>query len=166
MTEMSRRLLLTWSIAAKMLACVASVSVWFRSKERPRNGILGFGRASNETRAKKMKVGGGGGEGRKRLQTNPSILKTCVRQRTQRLIGSASQTILTCFDQRFVSYWEVMIGTWHASSCGCCLFWSARFTFQCKSIFFNFFWNVKLFLRIYKGFRSFNLFSKVAFGSK
>ena len=27
------------------IACVASVSVWFRSKERPRNGILGFGRA-------------------------------------------------------------------------------------------------------------------------
>ena len=48
--------------------------------------------------------GGGGGEGRKRLQTNPSILKTCVRQRTQRLIGSASRTILTCVDQRFVSY--------------------------------------------------------------
>ena len=40
-----------------------------------------------------MKEGGGGGEGRKRLQTNPSILKTCVRQRTQRLIGSASRTI-------------------------------------------------------------------------
>ena len=36
-----------------ILACVASVSVWFRSKERPRNGILGFGRARNETRAKK-----------------------------------------------------------------------------------------------------------------
>ena len=36
-----------------VLACVASVSVWFRSKERPRNGILGFGRARNETRAKK-----------------------------------------------------------------------------------------------------------------
>ena len=28
-----------------LLACVASVSVWFRSKERPRNGIFGFGRA-------------------------------------------------------------------------------------------------------------------------
>ena len=25
--------------------CTASVSVWFRSKERPRNGIFGFGRA-------------------------------------------------------------------------------------------------------------------------
>ena len=35
------------------VACVASVSVWFWSKERPRNGILGFGRARNETRAKK-----------------------------------------------------------------------------------------------------------------
>ena len=43
-------------------------------------------------------------KGRKRLQTNPSILKICVRQRTQRLIGSASRTILTCVDQRFVSH--------------------------------------------------------------
>ena len=34
------------------VACVASVSIWFRSKERPRNGILGFGRARNETTAK------------------------------------------------------------------------------------------------------------------
>ena len=33
-----------------VLACVASVSVWFRSKGRPRNGILGFGRARSETR--------------------------------------------------------------------------------------------------------------------
>ena len=35
------------------LACVASVSVRFRSKERLRNGILSFDRARNETRAKK-----------------------------------------------------------------------------------------------------------------
>ena len=35
------------------VACVASVSVLFRSKERPRNEILGFGRARNETRGKK-----------------------------------------------------------------------------------------------------------------
>ena len=39
------------------IACVASVSVWFRRKERPWNGILGFGRARNETRAKKWKWG-------------------------------------------------------------------------------------------------------------
>ena len=37
----------------------------------------------------------GEGEGK---ETNPSILKTCVRQRTQRLIGSAGRTILTCVD--------------------------------------------------------------------
>ena len=73
-----------------VVACVASVSVLFRSKERPRNEILGFDRARNETRGKKMKERGGGGEGRKRLQTNPSVLKTCVRQRTQCLIGSAT----------------------------------------------------------------------------
>ena len=36
---------------APALACVASVSLRFRSKERPRNRILGFGRARNETRA-------------------------------------------------------------------------------------------------------------------
>ena len=73
-----------------------------------------------------MKVGGRGGEGRKRLQTNPSILKTCVRQRTQRLIGSASQTMWTCVDQRFVSYCEdgMVRDTW-----------SARFALQGKSIF-------------------------------
>ena len=51
-------------------------------------------------------MGGGGGEGRKHLRTNPSILKTCVRQRQQRLIGSASRTLLTCVDQRSVSYGE------------------------------------------------------------
>ena len=39
------------------IACVASVSVWFRSKEKPRDGILGFGGARNETRAKKWKWG-------------------------------------------------------------------------------------------------------------
>ena len=72
-----------------------------------------------------MKEGGGGGEGRKRLQTNPSILKTCVRQRTQRLIGSVSRTMLTCVDQRFVSYWEDGM----VRDSGCCLFWSARFAF-------------------------------------
>ena len=40
------------------LACVASVSVWFRSKEIPRK-TFGFDRARNETRAKKWKRGEG-----------------------------------------------------------------------------------------------------------
>ena len=78
------------------LACVASVSVWFPSKERPRSEIFGFGRTRNETRAKNER----GGRGRRRKETldKPSILKTYVRQRTQRLIGSASRTISTCVD--------------------------------------------------------------------
>ena len=49
-----------------------------------------------------MKEGGERGEGRKRLQTNALILKTCIRQRTQCLIGAASRTILRGVDQRFV----------------------------------------------------------------
>ena len=51
------------------IACVASVSVWFRSKKRPkndaRNKILGFGRARKETSAKKWKRGRG--RGRKKV---------------------------------------------------------------------------------------------------
>ena len=41
------------------LGCVACVSGNFRSKERPRSGIFGFGCARNETRAKKWKRGWG-----------------------------------------------------------------------------------------------------------
>ena len=109
----------------------------------------------------KNESGAGGGEGRKRLQTDPSILKTCVRQRTQRLIGSASRTMLTCVDQRFVSYWEdgMVRDTYQLIFSDCCFFWSARFALQYKNIFFDLFWNVRLFLRLNKGFRSFNLFS-------
>ena len=36
-----------------MIACVASVSVWFRSNERPGNVIFCFGRARNGKRIKK-----------------------------------------------------------------------------------------------------------------
>ena len=67
-----------------VLACVASVSVWVRSKERPRNGILGFGRARNETRAKKWKWG----EGEEKEK------------------NACRQTPRLCVDPRFVSYWE------------------------------------------------------------
>ena len=39
-------------VSTKRLACVASIFVWFRSKERPRKGIFGFSRTRNGTRAK------------------------------------------------------------------------------------------------------------------
>ena len=44
--------------ATRVLACVASVSVRFRSKERP-IGIFGFDRARNKTKAKKWREGEG-----------------------------------------------------------------------------------------------------------
>ena len=56
------------------LACVASVSARVR-------------RESWEE-SKKRNDGGGGGERRNRLPANPTILKNCVRPRTQLLIGA------------------------------------------------------------------------------
>ena len=47
------------------IAFVASASVWFQNKERPRSRILGFGRARNETRA----INESGGRGRGRNET-------------------------------------------------------------------------------------------------
>ena len=52
---------LTVQVCGK-LTCVASVSVWFRSKEILRKGTFGFDRARNETRAKKRKRGKGEGK--------------------------------------------------------------------------------------------------------
>ena len=96
------------SSSSKVKACLKESSVSSLHSKRFRlvseqRKTEDFGRARNETRAKKMKVGRGGREGRKRLRTNPSILKTCVRQRTHHLIGSASRIMLTRVDQMFVS---------------------------------------------------------------
>ena len=56
------------------LGCVACVSGNFRSKERPRSGIFGFGCARNETRAKKWKRGWG----RERKEKSSHPLPPCA----------------------------------------------------------------------------------------
>ena len=111
----------------------------------------------------KNEVGGGGEEGRKRLQTNPSILKT---ERSAWLARLVEQCWYVLIKGLFHTKRRVWYVTRILSFSGCCLFWSARFVLQCKSIFFDLFWNVRLFLRLNKGFRSFNLFSKVPPGSE
>ena len=57
------------------LACVASVSVWFRVKEIPRKGTLGFDRARNETRTKKWKRGEGEGKEGNACRQTPRFWK-------------------------------------------------------------------------------------------
>ena len=47
------------------------------------------------TRAKKRNDRGGGGERRKLLPANPTILKNCVRPRTQLLIGAVLVVLIT-----------------------------------------------------------------------
>ena len=64
--------ILSLPITFTFLACVASVSVWFRSKEIPRKGTFGFDRARNESRAKKWKRGEGEGkEGKVSFLSSP-----------------------------------------------------------------------------------------------
>ena len=76
--------------------------------------MFGFGRAINGTRTKRWKRREGEGK-EETLTDKPGDFENHARQRTGRLIGSASRTLITCVGQRFDSYWEV------------CLFWSARF---------------------------------------
>ena len=57
------------------VACTASVSVWFRSKEIPRKGTLGFDRARNETKAKKWKMGEGDGKEGNACRQTPRFWK-------------------------------------------------------------------------------------------
>jgi len=57
----------------------------FRGVWGQRTGFLVFARAENGEREPKMKYGGGGGEGRKRLDFENS-----VRKRTELVIGWAS----------------------------------------------------------------------------
>ena len=79
-----------------VIACVASVSV----AQRAKNGGFGVLPARKMGREQNRKEGGGGGEGRNRLRTNPWILKTSVRQRTELLIGWNRRLLLTCVDHR------------------------------------------------------------------
>ena len=77
------------------IACVARVSVCFRRKERPRNGIFGFVRERNGTRAKKKRGGGGRQWERKErlIADKTRDFENPARQQTRRLIGSASRTL-------------------------------------------------------------------------
>ena len=65
------------------LACIASVS------------SRGSSRKLGQEQKKKMNDGGGGGERRNRLPANPTILKNCVRPRTQLLIGAVRVVLIT-----------------------------------------------------------------------
>ena len=73
----------------EILACVASFSIWLRAKKDRGKGfvVLTTQEMKREPRNERGGgAGGGGGEGRKRL------------------LGLATGKILTCVDERYVSY--------------------------------------------------------------
>ena len=69
----------------EILACVASFSIWFRAKKDRGKGFVVL-TTQEMKREPRNERGGGGGEGRK-----------C-------LLGLATGKILTCVDERYVSY--------------------------------------------------------------
>ena len=81
------------------VACVASVSVWFRSKESRGTGFSVL--AAREMKQEPKNESGGRGRGRGRKET---LSDKPLDFENLRVIGSVSRTILTCVDQRFVSY--------------------------------------------------------------
>ena len=72
----------TRSLVLFGLACVASVSARVRLERR------------DESKKKRID-GGRRGERRNRLPANPTILKNCVRPRTQLLIGAVLLVLIT-----------------------------------------------------------------------
>ena len=135
------------------VACVASVSVRFRSKERRRNGILGFGRARNETRAKKWKWGEGEGKEGNACRQTPRFWKPAFASKRSAWLA---RLVEQCWHVSIKGLFHTERTVWYVTRIlifsGCCLFWSARFALQCKNIFFDLFWNVRLFLRLNKGY--------------
>ena len=69
----------------EILACVASFSIWFRAK-KDRGKEFVVLTTQEMKREPRNERGGGGGEGRKYL------------------LGLATGKILTCVDERYVSY--------------------------------------------------------------
>ena len=136
------------------VACVASVSVRFRSKERRRNGILGFGRARNETRAKKWKWGEGEGKEGNACRQTPRFWKPAFASKRSAWLA---RLVEQCWHVSIKGLFHTVRTVWYVTRIlifsSCCLFWSARFALQlCKDIFFDLFWNVRLFLRLNKGY--------------
>ena len=144
----------------RIVACVASVSVWFRSKK----GTFGFDRAKNETRTKKLKRGEGKGKEGNASRQTPWFWKPAFASERS-----------AWFARLVEQYWQVsMKGLFHTERS--CMVRDTHLNFL-RLLFIlvgkiyprkehlNFIWNAKLFFRLYKGFRSFNLFSKVSSGS-
>ena len=115
---------------------------------------LGFGRARNETRAKNWKWGEEEGKEGNACRQTPWFWKPAFA--SERRVWLA-RLFEQCWHVSIKGLFHTERTIWYVTRIlifsGCCLFWSARFALQCKSIFFDLFWNVRLFLRLNKGFR-------------
>ena len=80
------------------------VSRWVPLKEHEERRDVRFWRREKWNKSQKMKEEGEGEGKEETLTDKPGDFDNHARQRTGRLIGSASRTLITCVGQRFVSY--------------------------------------------------------------
>ena len=115
---------------------------------------LGFGRARNETRAKNWKWGEGEGKEGNACRQTPRFWKPAFASERSAWLA---RLVEQCWHVSIKGLFHTERTVWYVTRIlifsGCCLFWSARFALQCKSIFFDLFWNVRLFLLLDEGFR-------------
>ena len=143
-------------LARFCIACAGSK----RFGDQGTDGILCFSRARNETRAKKWKWGKGKGKGKEgnACRQTPRFWKPAFAGERSALLA---QLVEQCRHVSIKGLFHTKRTVWYVTRIlifsGCCLFWSARFALQCKNIFFDLYWKVRLFLGLNKGFRSFNL---------
>ena len=84
------------------MLCLSGFSLGAPERTRRKTGCSVL--AAQKMEREPKDEGGGRGRGRRK----PGDFENPARQRTGRLIGSASRTLITCVGQRFVSYWEVV----------------------------------------------------------
>ena len=108
-------------------------------------------------KSQKMKVGEGEGKEGNACRQTPRFWKPAFASERNAWLA---RLVEQCWHVLIKGLFHTERTVWYVTRklifCVCCLFWSARFALQYKNIFFDLFWNVRLFLRLNKGFRSFN----------
>ena len=106
----------------------------------------------NEARAKDWKWGEGEGKEGNACRQTPRFWKPAFASERSAWLA---RLVEQCWHVSIKGLFHTERTVWYVTRIlifsGCCLFWSARFALQCKSILFDLFWNVRLFLRLNTG---------------
>ena len=132
----------------EILACVASFSIWFRAKKDREKGLWFWPRKKWKEN-QEMKEGEG--EGKEGNACLAWLREKYWHVSMKGMFHTERSCMVHDTHLNFLWLLFILVGKIHPPR---------------QEHFFNFFWKGKLFLRLYEGFRLFNLFSKVSPGSE